>query len=176
MTKALQPFKGAARFSLAAIFAHQGTDKSCAPTATIYARQALGSGLGFGLALTCLLGLPAAAEGGARMSPDEFEAYVTGRTLVYNSAGQPYGIEEYLPGRRVRWAFSGDECVEGYWYVEAELICFSYENNLDPQCWSFEQGQSGLIARFEDSDEIAQLYETRQSSQEMSCFGPKVGS
>lgn len=116
------------------------------------------------------------AAAGSRMSPEEFEAYVTGRTLVYNSGGQPYGIEEYLPNRRVRWAFSGDDCVEGYWYVADELICFEYENNLDPQCWSFEATQSGLIARFQDSPDLTQLYETRQSTQPMACFGPKVGA
>ena len=46
-----------------------------------------------------------AATSGPSMSAAEFEAYTTGKTLSYAEAGQPYGVESYLPGRRVVWAF-----------------------------------------------------------------------
>ena len=129
------------------------------------------------LALTVLvaaLALPAAAA--EPMSAAEFEAYVTGRTLTYNSGGTPYGAEQYLKNRRVRWAFLGDDCVEGEWFESGGMICFVYENNIDPQCWSFEKGLSGLIARFRNDPEATQLYEARQTDEPLLCLGPKVGA
>ena len=50
-------------------------------------------------------------------------------TLTYAENGQVYGIEEYRPNRRVRWAFVGDTCREGYWYDEGRQICFVYEHD-----------------------------------------------
>ena len=109
------------------------------------------------------------------MSAAEFEAYSTGRTLTYAESGVIYGIEEYLPGRRVRWAFTDDECREGYWYEDGTAICFVYENNTTPQCWNFSRGERGLIARFLGSDNGRELYEARQSDQPLMCLGPDVG-
>ncbi|MEM6728766.1 MAG: hypothetical protein AAF618_09715, partial [Pseudomonadota bacterium] len=41
------------------------------------------------------------------MTPAEFEAYTTGKTFFFATEGnQPYGAEEYLPNRQVRWAFT----------------------------------------------------------------------
>jgi hypothetical protein len=122
----------------------------------------------------CLALCPLAAVS-EPMSASDFESYVTGRTLTYNSGGSPYGIEQYLKNRRVRWAFLDDECVEGEWFESAGLICFVYENNDVPQCWSFEQGVGGLVARFENNPEGDELYEARQSDESMLCLGPKVG-
>src|SRR5690606_36748291 len=110
------------------------------------------------------------------MTASDFEAYVTGRTLTYNSDGTPYGIEQYLKNRRVRWAFLDDECVEGEWFESSGLICFVYENNDVPQCWSFERGAAGLVARFENNPDGSELYEARQSKDPLVCLGPKVGA
>jgi hypothetical protein len=128
------------------------------------------------LALAALLAPLAVSASAQPMTAAEFEAYVTGRTLTYNSGGAAYGIEQYLKDRRVRWAFLGDDCVEGYWYEDAGMICFAYENNDVPQCWTFEQGASGLIARFENDPAASALYEARQSAEPMLCLGPKVGA
>lgn len=126
------------------------------------------------LALVALCAaLPAAATD--LLSAQEFEDYVTGRTLTYNSGGTPYGVEQYLENRRVRWAFLGDDCVEGEWFESGGLICFVYENNDVPQCWSFEKRAGGLVARFENSTEGTELYEALQSEKPMVCLGPKVG-
>ncbi|MCR8725321.1 hypothetical protein [Frigidibacter sp. ROC022] len=127
-------------------------------------------------ALATILALVLAAPANAEpMSGAEFEAYVTGRTLTYNSGGTAYGIEQYLKNRRVRWAFLGDDCVEGSWYEDQGMICFTYENNEVPQCWTFEKGSNGLIARFQNDPAATELYEARQSSEPMICLGPKVG-
>lgn len=127
------------------------------------------------LVLAAFLAPLGAAASGQPLTADEFEAYVTGRTLTYNSGGAAYGIEEYLSNRRVRWAFIGEDCVEGSWYEDSGLICFTYENNDIPQCWTFEQGAAGLVARFENNPDATALYEARQSAGPMICLGPKVG-
>jgi len=110
------------------------------------------------------------------MSADEFEAYVTGKTLYYSDGtNAPYGAEIYLRNRRVLWSFLDGECKDGYWYEEGPLICFVYEDRIDPQCWSFELGNGGLIATFENDPAASALYEAQDIGQELLCTGPKVG-
>lgn len=92
------------------------------------------------------LAAPLAAE--PTLSAEEFEATVTGRTLTYATPEGPYGIERYLPGRRVTWGFLDGECYEGEWYPEGDAICFVYEGLDDPQCWRFRQDGDGLRAEF----------------------------
>lgn len=122
-----------------------------------------------------LLAMPlAAAE--TQMSPEAFEAYVTGKTLYYGAPGQePYGAEEYLDDRRVRWSFLDGECKEGRWYVDLDLICFVYEDMGEPQCWSFFMTGRGLRALFENDPGNQTLYEVAESSGPLQCFGPEVG-
>lgn len=123
-------------------------------------------------ALLTLFATPVLAE---PMSAADFEAYVTGKTLFYGRDGRAYGAEIYHPNRRVTWSFLDGECREGYWYEAGENICFVYEDRLDPQCWSFEQGPSGLIARFESDPAATELYEAEDTDEELVCLGPKVG-
>lgn len=127
------------------------------------------------LAVLTLTASAAAAQAGQPMTGEEFQSYTEGRTLTYNSGGSAYGIEQYLKNRRVRWAFLGDDCVEGYWYEDGGNICFSYEGNDIPQCWTFEQGPSGLIARFQNDDSSTELYEAKKTDEPMVCLGPDVG-
>ncbi|MGJ8547032.1 MAG: hypothetical protein ACSHWZ_16420 [Sulfitobacter sp.] len=125
------------------------------------------------LCLGLCAALPALAQ--SPMSAAEFDAYTTGKTLFYGRDGAAYGAEVYLPGRRVRWSFLDGDCKDGTWYEENGLICFTYTDNPDPQCWSFARGEAGLIARFENSPATTELYEAQDQSQEMLCLGPKVG-
>jgi hypothetical protein len=119
---------------------------------------------------------PAARSAEPPMSAAEFESYVTGRTLTYAArGGAPYGAEQYLPGRRVIWTFLDGACEDGIWYEEAGQICFLYDFAPEPQCWSFWQGASGLIARFENDPGASELYEVRQSPEPLRCQGPEVG-
>lgn len=121
----------------------------------------------------CFLATGASAE--APMSAAEFEAYVRGKTLTFSANGQVYGIEEYLEGRRVRWAYVEGECEDGVWYPQGEMICFVYENIAEPQCWSFFDRGGGLMARYENRDTGTTLFETRQSDAPLLCRGPEVG-
>jgi len=119
-----------------------------------------------------LVPLPALAQ----MSAADFEDYVTGRTLTYTDNGTVYGIEEYLPGRRVRWAYIGDQCREGYWYEAEGQICFVYDDRPEaPQCWQFTERGGRLSALFVGSENGRQLYEAEKSIEPMVCLGPEVG-
>ena len=124
-------------------------------------------------ALTISCAAPLAAQ--SKMSAAEFDAYTQGKTLFYGRNGAAYGAEIYHENRRVQWSFLDGECKEGEWFEVGELICFVYEDNPEPQCWSFELGAGGLIARFENNPETTELYEAQDSDEEMICLGPKVG-
>lgn len=125
------------------------------------------------IALCAFCALPAAAQD--TMSAAEFDAYTRGKTLFYGRGGDAYGAEIYHENRRVQWSFLDGECREGEWYEADGLICFVYENNPNPQCWSFVEGSRGLIARFENEPNTTELYEAQDQGQEMLCLGPKVG-
>ncbi|MEO0664132.1 MAG: hypothetical protein AAFY97_00175 [Pseudomonadota bacterium] len=132
------------------------------------------------LALLMLLFLPAfgaAQESEQPMTAAEFEAYTTGKTLSYATTGNaPYGAEEYLPGRQVRWAFTGQECKEGSWFEDAAgLICFVYDDDPAPQCWSFYRRPGGIAARFENRDDARPLYSISESAEPLFCPGPQIG-
>ncbi len=125
------------------------------------------------------LALPALAQQSspAGMGAAEFEAFTTGRTLSFNFNGTPYGVEQYLPGRRVRWAFMGQECQDGVWYERNGNICFLYDNApADEQCWSFTATDEGLRGVFQGPDgPSTELYSVQQSDAPMECTGPGVG-
>lgn len=110
------------------------------------------------------------------MSPQAFEAYTTGKTLFYGRRGQSYGAERYLPNRRVIWSFLDGECKDGSWFPEGDNICFVYDDNpTNPQCWTFTQGPSGLIAQFQSGAAGEPLYEAQDLNEEMVCMGPDTG-
>jgi hypothetical protein len=128
--------------------------------------------------LACLIALPAFAQTtmtGTPMTGDDFDAYVTGKTLTYSQYGQIFGIEEYLPNRKVRWSVAPDLCQYGSWYPEADKICFVYEYDPDPHCWTFWQAPSGLTALSVDDLPGAELSEVEQTDVPLQCPGPDVG-
>jgi hypothetical protein len=122
-----------------------------------------------------LLSFAFPAEAAPSLSAEEFDAYTRGKTFFYGSRGEPYGAEEYLSNRRVRWTFLNGECQEGEWYEENGLICFVYETQSNPQCWSFEITADGLTARFQNDPNQTELYEVQQSPEPLMCPGPDVG-
>ncbi|SNX69109.1 hypothetical protein SAMN05878503_10396 [Cereibacter ovatus] len=109
------------------------------------------------------------------MTAEEFDAYTLGKTLSYAIGGQIYGAEQYLSGRRVIWAFKGQECTRGIWYDEGGQICFVYEHDGAPQCWTFYRQPDGLRARFEGDPAGTELSEVEQSRTILICAGPDVG-
>lgn len=126
------------------------------------------------LPLLLLLALPVQAAD-APMSASDFEAYSTGKTLTYALGGEVYGAEQYLPGRKVIWAFKGQECRRGWWYEKGSEVCFIYDDG-DPQCWTFQHGAGGLRAHFAGDPEGSELAAVSESNQPLICAGPDVGA
>ena len=125
------------------------------------------------LLLAFLLAGPAFAEG--FLDAEGFDAATRGKTYSYSSGGAPYGAEEYLPNRRVRWSFLDGECLDGVWWQEGDFICFEYQDDPEPHCWTFQQGPSGLVATLSSEEGGRVLYEVEQSDKPLMCLGPKVG-
>ncbi|EAU47336.1 hypothetical protein [Salipiger bermudensis] len=125
--------------------------------------------------LLLLMCLPLPGLAAEPMSGAEFERYTLGKTLYFGLAGSAYGVEEYLPDRRVRWSFLDGKCKDGLWYEDAGQICFVYDDQPTPQCWSFFREGSGLRAVFENDPESTVLYEARQDEAPMMCLGPEIG-
>jgi len=119
-----------------------------------------------------VLAQPARAE--VPVSVTEFEAYATGKTLSYAQDGDIFGAEQYLPGRRVIWAFKGQQCRAGSWYEDAGQVCFVYEDAPVPQCWTFHRDAGGLRARF-SGDVPGAAPATVQESVPLTCSGPDLG-
>lgn len=109
------------------------------------------------------------------LDAESFEALTRGKTFYFSSGGEPYGAEEYLEDRRVRWSFLDGQCLEGRWWQEGELICFVYEDDPDQHCWTFRIEAGGLRAQFLGDPGGRVLYELRQSQKPLHCLGPKVG-
>ncbi len=129
----------------------------------------------FALLLLALTTPVRAADTGEPMSAAEFESYTTGHTLYYGFAGQEYGAEQYLPGRKVRWSVLDGKCREGFWYEAGAMICFKYLDTPTPQCWTFYKIPGGIRARYENEPRANDLYETRKSDEPLLCLGPEVG-
>ena len=133
------------------------------------------------LALSLLLaGPPALAE--TPLSAEAFDTLTQGRTMTWAEYGQVYGVEHYLPDRRVRWTVLGDDCITGHWYPKGPAICFQYDDRPDPVCWTFTkeqngtQGPTGLLARHTSTPPDADPVVIRETLEPMAYFGPRVGA
>ena len=113
-------------------------------------------------AVLVLVPLSALAE--TAMSGEEFEAYMTGKTLTFSANGQPYGVEYYAPSQRVIWSFLDGACMQGEWYAEDRAICFVYDDDPEPKCWKVYKADNGIRAEFLDSAEPTILYEVEESA------------
>lgn len=109
--------------------------------------------------------LPAAAE--TPLDGATFEALVEGKTLSFAAGLDPYGTEYYAPNRKVIWAFTGGDCVNGEWYEapsdSGPMICFDYENSDIPQCWQVFSEDGLLRADYMNTPGTSVLYQARES-------------
>ncbi len=127
------------------------------------------------LAAALLAALPAAAE--RILTPDEFAAKVTGRTLHFDRGGEAFGAEQYFEDNRVIWAFEGGTCQRGIWFANAEgEICFVYEDDPAPQCWSFfETPGGGIKARLSGDAPEDDLVTRDVGRDALDCPLPDIG-
>jgi hypothetical protein len=123
--------------------------------------------------LMALFPFPALAE--APLTAEGFEAHVTGKTITYQQFDSVFGIEEYLPDRKVRWSVAPNECQYGIWYPSGENICFVYEYDPTPACWTFWLKNGALVALSATSAPGNELYEVEASATPLPCPGPDVG-
>lgn len=119
------------------------------------------------------LALPASAE--PSMTAAEFDAYATGRTLDFANQSGVFGTEEYLPGRRVRWAGMDGICKFGSWYEKAGYICFAYDGYAGEHCWTLWRDGDHLATLPDDAlpDEAPRT--VTEAAMPLSCQGPDVG-
>ena len=95
--------------------------------------------------------------------------------MTWAESGQIYGVEQYLPDRRVRWTILGDDCKTGHWYPEGNAICFLYEDRLDPVCWAMTAEGQGFRARLVGNPPDTAPVVIEDSPETLACFGPEVG-
>jgi len=119
----------------------------------------------------------AAGAAGAEtpVSPDEFDRLTAGRTVHWTALGRPYGTEQYLPGRQVLWAVEGGDCQRGRWWAKGAEICFSYEGDPAPKCWTITREAQKLAARPVDDPGGIPLIAASDSDRPLACRGPRVG-
>jgi hypothetical protein len=120
--------------------------------------------------------LPSLAGAETPISAEEFDAHVTGKTLTYQQFDGVYGVEEYLPDRKVRWSTAPNECQYGSWYPQDDAICFVYEYSPVPSCWTFWLKDGALVALSTKALPGEELHEVGASDQGLPCPGPDVGA
>jgi hypothetical protein len=116
---------------------------------------------------------PAFAE--VPLTAEEFDTLTLGRTMTWAEFGSVYGVEQYLPDRKVRWTVLGDDCRAGYWYMDGPAICFQYEDDPAPDCWEITRSGSDLLARYTTNPPEAEPVVVTETTEPLACFGPKVG-
>lgn len=115
------------------------------------------------------------AQAQTPMSAAEFEAYFTGKTMYFEFKGRPFGGEQYMPNRRVRWSVENGKCETGQWYPSGEMICFVYDGNPDPKCWSFYQNGTDIQAFYQNDPTQTMLRISKETAAPLMCLGPEVG-
>lgn len=108
------------------------------------------------------------------MSPEDFAAFATGRTLAYSVDGQIRGSETYFPDRSVRDADTGGPCRDGVWYPDGPAVCFVYDGSDLRHCWLYWREGTQVLAKplLADPDEPAQT--VTPAAAPLSC-APEVG-
>lgn len=110
------------------------------------------------------------------VTADEFDARTQGLTLYFDLEGSPYGAEQYMRNRQVRWQGAGGQCLEGYWYGEGSEICFVYDNGRDgAQCWRVFDRGGVLFAQLRGVPLEDAISASKQDDNPLNCPGPDLG-
>lgn len=124
------------------------------------------------LLLTCLA---PAAQAQTPMSPEEFDAWSTGKTLDYFRDGQLLGSEAYFPNRTVRDADLGGPCLDGTWHAEGDAVCFIYPARDGTHCWTFWRDGAQVFAKPLASAPEDPAQVVTEATAPLACPGPEVG-
>lgn len=123
--------------------------------------------------ITCCLALlllasPALAQD--RMDAAAFDAHVTGRTITYRTAQNPlFGMERYLPGRRVMWSTFDGICEYGVWFESKGDICFRYDDDPEPKCWTMYDEPGGMRGIYTTRAPFTVIFEIADRTDPLIC-------
>lgn len=123
--------------------------------------------------LVAALATTSAAE--TPMTGAEFDAFATGKTLDFANESGVFGTEEYLPGRRVRWAATDETCKFGRWFEADGQICFVYDGQETQHCWIVWQRGDRLAAQSVNDAPDRPLRDISTARTPLTCEGPDVG-
>jgi hypothetical protein len=123
--------------------------------------------------VSVLAATPALAE--APLNGPAFDSATMGATITYDYGNGLFGTEEYLPGRKVRWAFDGDLCIYGEWYEQDDEICFVYEDDPTPHCWLYFLEGGKIRGRYMGDGGGWEILESSRDGGPLPCAGPDVG-
>lgn len=105
-----------------------------------------------------------------RMDAAAFDAHVTGRTITYRTELSPvFGIERYLPGRRVMWSSEEGICAYGVWFESKGNICFRYDHDPEPKCWSVFAESGGMRAVYATRPPFSVIHEMPDRDDPLIC-------
>lgn len=130
--------------------------------------------------LMALVATPAAAEG--PISAEDYMRRVAGGTFTIRAPGEePYGIEAYLPDRRVSWGyFETGLCTDGKWEeVQPGVMCYTYEGDPEASCWHYYIEPDGFFAQSVDERGKVQndiLYLIEETDLTLPCVSDFLGS
>lgn len=103
------------------------------------------------------------------MSSDAFEAFVQGRIFDTHDMTGRYGVETFLPNRRAIWRDAA-QCLTGSWRAEGEMICFDYEGEPTPFCWTYHSRGDFLMAWL-DGDRTGEPIMLYPAEEVVTCEG-----
>ena len=113
-----------------------------------------------------------AARAEEPMTAAEFEAYVEGRIMSFGTTSNPsYGVEQYLPNRRVLWSTGNGECTNGVWYESKGDICFRYDGDPEAKCWAIYRDGEGIRAEFTTRPNTTVIFEIEDYTVPLTCDG-----
>lgn len=125
--------------------------------------------------IALVLALTATQATAQPMTPEDFEAWATGRTLDYATGGQVWGSESYHPGRRVTDADTGGPCRNGHWFPRGEAVCFVYEELPGEHCWRYWRDGAEVLASPLAADPTEPPQTVTPAASPLACPGPDLG-
>jgi hypothetical protein len=109
---------------------------------------------------------------GQVLDGDGFDTYVSGKTLTFAQPdGTPFGAEAYGNDRSVTWSSTQNLCQTGRWFDRGGLICFTYDTDPEPKCWTVTRTERGLRAQ---STTGTVLLEASEAPVPLVCPGPEL--